>query len=310
MLGIIIINYNTFEKTIECIESIRNSISTDYHIYLIDNNSNNLSQDILENKYLHDLDITFIKSKDNLGYARANNLCIKKAIADGCKYAIISNNDIIYKENAIDIMLSTIEKNSSAFIVGPKVLKMDGNIQSTVKDKCPTFFEYIINETYIRNFFKKKHPKVETDVDNNILREVYWVCGCCFITELCKFEQINFFDEYTFLFFEEYIVAEKAKVAGLTLLYQPEAQVLHFHGASMGGSLNILTRIENLKSETYFFHNYFKYGDMKMKLIWVVRLAEVAFNYRKEKNKTPLSDYYKQGKEIVRRKSKEQFIQR
>lgn len=50
MLGIAIINYNTYKKTIECIDSIRKVMGTDYKIYLLDNYSPNNSGTILMQK--------------------------------------------------------------------------------------------------------------------------------------------------------------------------------------------------------------------------------------------------------------------
>ena len=75
-LAVIIINYNKYEKTIECIESIENSkINDEYKIYLLDNNSTNNSVDILRNKFKNYRNLEIIESNENIGYARGNNLC-------------------------------------------------------------------------------------------------------------------------------------------------------------------------------------------------------------------------------------------
>ena len=100
MLAIIIINYNKYEKTLECIRTIREGNFKNYKIYLLDNASVNDSYNILYENYKDSSDVVLIKSKENLGYAKGNNLCIKYAEKDGCEYALISNNDILYDKES------------------------------------------------------------------------------------------------------------------------------------------------------------------------------------------------------------------
>lgn len=65
-IAIIIINYNKYEKTIECINTIKKSKFKNYKIYLLDNNSQNDSYNILYEKYKNDNYIEMIYSKENL----------------------------------------------------------------------------------------------------------------------------------------------------------------------------------------------------------------------------------------------------
>ena len=82
MFAIIIINYNSYEKTIDCINSIRETANVPYKIYLIDNASTNESATVLEKEYKDAADVRLILSDENLGYARGNNLCIKEAVKE------------------------------------------------------------------------------------------------------------------------------------------------------------------------------------------------------------------------------------
>lgn len=295
MLGIIIINYNTYEKTIDCVNSIRDTYD-DYKIYLLDNASVNDSCKKLKNEFSNDSRIEMIFENENHGYARGNNLCLKRAKEDGCKYVIISNNDIVYKPGAIACLVDDISKHD-AFLVGPKVIKPNGDIQGTVKYHRPTFIEYIKYETYIRNFFKKSynnHVRIPEESKN-----VYWIAGCTFIVDIEKFEKIGFFDDYTFLYFEEFILSEKAKQNNYIERFCKDAEVLHYHGFSMGGSLNIVTRKANWRSESYFLKNYLHWNYLERLIIWKIRVLEIMFNARKEKNKKEIVDAYKEGKKYL-----------
>ena len=289
MIAIIIINYNTYEKTIDCINSIRNTCKIPYKIYLIDNASSNESADILQNEFGNSDDVIVILSKENLGYAKGNNICIKKAIDDGFKYAVISNNDIIFEEDSIETLYNEISKDEY-MIVGPKVITPEGITQKSIRNSSPIFFRYIIKETYISSLLRKL-IKEEQMPDKKM--DVYWVSGCAFAANLDLFSTIGLFDENTFLYFEEYILAEKAKKAGLKMEYFPEARLFHYHGYSMGGHTNIVTRAVNLRSEMYFLSNYMNWNIIKLKIIKFIRMMEVRFNLRKDEEKNEKWKKYK-----------------
>ena len=108
MIGIAVINYKCYEKTIKCIESIQKTIQTPYKIYLLENGSENESANILKEKYCNDDRIELLISNQNHGYARGNNICIKRMRQDGCKYGIISNNDIVCVENTINKLIKDL----------------------------------------------------------------------------------------------------------------------------------------------------------------------------------------------------------
>ncbi|MGN0528801.1 MAG: glycosyltransferase family 2 protein [Eubacterium sp.] len=300
MLGIIIINFNKYEKTVDCIKSIFDTVKSDYKIYLLDNCSANNSFEILNNLYKDDPRVEMIESKENLGYARGNNLCLEKAEKDGCEYVLISNNDIVYKENAVEILLDVI-KSGEYLLVGPRSYSPDGRIQSSVKKNKPTFSEYMKFSTYLSNLVPKNQAKVfYKNLQPKEFSQVYWVCGSSFIADMKKFKEIGYFDPYTFLYFEEYIISEKAVKSGMKIAFEPKAQVIHFHGASTGGAANLFTRTENFKSECYMFAKYQKLPYNKLKNLRSIRCLEVLFSFTKEGKIKDAMTFIKQSKKILK----------
>lgn len=294
-LAIIIINYNNSKKTIECIDSIWQTYDGDYMIYLLDNASGDDSASILKEKYSNCERIRLILSDENLGYARGNNRCLEMAIEDGFKYALVSNNDIVFKEHAIESLLKQVS-SGKYLAVGPKILRPDGVVQKSIKLKRPSFQYYFWHDTYLQRFVRDKGQDIPNEPT-----EVYWLSGCLFMFNLHLFKSIGFFDPYTFLFFEEYIVSEKAFRNGLKLLYYNEAEVVHYHGASMGGPINMVTRKANWRSESYLIKEYFGWGVIKCNLLWRLRCLEVKYNLRKEDDRKKIfKDFYKAGKVYVR----------
>lgn len=300
MLGIVIINYNKYEKTIDCVNSIFETVKTEYKIYLLDNASQNDSFEQLSKHYNSNDKIVLIKSSKNLGYARGNNLGIEYAKRDGCDYILISNNDLIYQENAIDTLYSRITA-SEYFIVEPFLKNIDGSTQTAVMKSRPSFKEYMQFSTYLHNFVSKKEKrKYYSSLQPKEFGEVYWASGACFIADLKQFEEIGFFDPYTFLYFEEYIISEKAKAKGLKIGFEPNAKVVHYHGASTGGNANLVTRVANFKSEAYMFTNYWKITKQQLKLVRLIRCLEVLYTFTKEHKIKDAFKFIKQSKIILR----------
>lgn len=299
MTGIIILNYKKYDVTIKCVESVLETVGDiNYKIYLVDNGSGNESVSVLSEKYSNFSQIEIIALEKNIGYASGNNEGLKKAYSDGCDTAIITNSDIVFRDNTIKILVNDI--HNGAFIAAPKLVFPNGKIQASVKLRPFSFLEYIFYETYFRNFVPKRNLQKIRLIPNKP-SIVYWVSGAVFAVDIAKFEKDGFFDPFTFLYFEEYILAEKAKKSGSKIFFDPTACAVHCHGASSGGNANLFTRIENLRSEMYFLNNYWNWSKTKIKAVRFIRCLEVLFTFSKEGKKQEAAQFIKQSKELLKK---------
>ena len=104
-VSIIIVNYNTADLIVDCIESInRYTKDISFEIIVVDNNSSDKSCSVLEEKFNN---IILIKSKDNLGFGRANNL---GALTAKGKYLLLLNSDILLIDNSIKKFFDFMEE--------------------------------------------------------------------------------------------------------------------------------------------------------------------------------------------------------
>ncbi len=300
MLGIAIINYNKYEKTIECIKSIFKTAKAEYKIYLLDNASQNESLEVLQNEYENEPRVKLFSSKTNLGYANGNNLLLDEIKKDGCDYALISNNDIIFQNGSIDLLLEKIQ-NEDYLLIEPFIENIDGTTQICVKKSRPSYKEYMLFSTYLHNFVpKSKKREFALKQQPKTAGRVYWASGACFIADMKSFEEIGFFDKNTFLYFEEYIISEKAVKKGLKIGFEPNAKVIHFHGASTGGAASLFTRRANLESEMYFFTHYWMLNRLQLNFLRQIRCLEVLFTFTKNKKLKDALTYISQSKKIMK----------
>lgn len=297
MIGIAIINYKSYQKTIECINSIRQSVKRPYKIYLLENASPNESAQILAKQYCDAKDIELIFSKENTGYARGNNLCIQRMKKDGCVFGIISNNDIICQANTIDRLISDLEQNPMCLLVGPRTIDPNHLFQQSVKLKKYNRWVYLKRSTIVAKLFCiEKKREFDFIKKMNKLEHVFWVSGAFFAFSIEKMDEIGGFDPNTFLFFEEYILAVKSDYMGFYRLYDPTVTVVHDHGFSTGGGLNIISKIAADQSEQYYLKQYCKAGSIYLKLVKGLRFIEVLVSFGKRRDISSIARYLRSMK--------------
>ncbi len=177
-LSIIIVSFNTKDLLRSCLQSICSTITTvAYEIIVVDNNSKDGSPKMIENEFK---DLRLIKNEDNYGFAKANNQAIK--IAKG-KYLLLLNSDTILIDGAIENLNKFIDEKPNAAAVGPKVINFDETLQSkgysfpSILLALITFFRFpkFLSEKKIAHWFPKYFW------NENDIRQVDWISGCCML---------------------------------------------------------------------------------------------------------------------------------
>lgn len=117
---IIIVSYN-FEKWIDrCLGSLRKSdFPTD--VVVIDNDSKDRTVALLEKNYP---EVRLIKTGENLGFGRANNIGIKIALNEGYDFVFLLNQDAWISADTIRILIDTALKHPEYGILSP--VHLDG----------------------------------------------------------------------------------------------------------------------------------------------------------------------------------------
>ena len=295
MVGIAVINYKTYEKTIECIDSIRETTKMPYKVFLLDNASPNESAEMLKKEYCDSNDVELILSDTNRGYAKGNNTCIDKMVECGCDYGVISNNDIICKQNTIDALIDDLRYSENFIAVGPRIQLPNGEYQKSVIVNKYGKLEYLRKSTYLYNFHKRIIEKEKREVEKiNCFSKVSWVSGAFFAFDVKKMIQINKFDPETFLFFEEYILSKKASDKGYLIGYDPNVEVVHDHAFTTGGGLNIDAKIAADQSEMHYMKNYSSNGKIYVAILKLIRKMEVYFTCRKKGDFESIKKYKKE----------------
>ena len=105
-VGIVISNYNGWQDTVQCLESLQKQTYRDFEIILLDDASTNDSVQQLH-KHLPD-NAVFLPQAANIGFAAANNVGMRRALADGCDWVLLLNNDTVVAPDFLEVLLSLI----------------------------------------------------------------------------------------------------------------------------------------------------------------------------------------------------------
>jgi hypothetical protein len=221
-VSIIILNWNRFTDTAECIESVLKIDYPNYEIVVVDNGSSDDSVQKIHDRFEH---ILLIENNNNLGYAEGNNVGIRHALKNGAEYVWVLNNDTVVDPHALTAMMDLAEKNQEIGILGSKIYYFD-------QPKTLWFAGATIDW---KRAFSPHIGRLEIDTGQyEIDKEVDRVTGCSMLIRKRVLEDVGLFDENYFLYAEEVDLCVRARNKGYRNYYVPKSVVYHKISISTG----------------------------------------------------------------------------
>ena len=286
MTYIIIINYNTWQDTIECVNSIFNSTENKYKIIIVDNKSeneslNNLNSyfikklgdeylliyadyiNILDSEYYKNKKLFLISSEDNLGFANGNNKGIRFALNDiNCEYIWLLNNDTVIFPETLKDLLNEMKNDNHIGILG--------NAQM-----------YYHNQSEIQALaggFNKKKIKFFNIKDSSVLKDrniIFFVYGASMFLRRKIFENVGLLNENYFLYYEEIDICERARKKNYKVKISESIKILHKHSKTISIKGNIFKYYYLERNKYLFLRKYFK----KQYYLYIIKLPYNIIKY-------------------------------
>jgi len=236
----------------KCLESVFQN-TRDFELILVDNNSSDRSDVTATSRFPQ---ITLLSNDRNQGFARANNLALRRARGD---WIVLLNPDTVVTPDWLDHMIGTASLLAKVGIVTPKLLRMDGK---TI-DSTGHVFEF-------KTGYSNDRGSGEVDVGQYDEEEE--VPSCCFACAAIRrevFGRIGLLDEKMILYFEDVDYCIRARIAGWRVLYSPRSLVFHFRGGTSSkspprwGQRAVAYRLR-IMLKCYTGQNAMKYGAMRI----------------------------------------------
>jgi len=225
LVSIVVLNWNNYEDTAECLESLKKLSYPNYDVIVVDNGSTDNSGEYIEEEFT-DIDVVF--TGENLGFAGGNNIAIQKALAHGSQYIWLMNNDIlISEENCLDDLVTTMETNNGIGIISSLILHYP-------KTEEVWFVEGKIDhkrgETKHDNWYCGPH-----DIDKGIIDNDYIpLCSALIRSEV--FNEVGLLPERYFLYFEDVDYAMRVQQEEYRLATDTTTTIYHKVGGTSAES--------------------------------------------------------------------------
>ncbi len=214
----------------QCLESIRSaSNNLKVETIVVDNDSQDGSVELLEPIFP---DVTFIASKENLGFGRANNLGFD--ISKG-KYILILNPDTLLNEDTLDTMFKYMENNSHIGISGCKVLNGDGTFQLACRRGFPTPWAAFSKLFGLQKIFPNSKIFAQYNQTFRSVDETYYidaVIGAFMFARADVIKVVNGFDPEFFMYGEDLDLCFRVQKAGYKIAYNHTTSIIHYKGES------------------------------------------------------------------------------
>jgi len=267
-IGVVILNYLSWEKTINCVDSIIDTYEHPKKVLVVDNCSPNESADKLTaalagKRYS---EVSIVRTDKNGGFSYGNNYGIRHLAKSDpeIRHIILANNDVLFPEGSIQKLTEAFEEGVA--ITAPKIL----NVEMAATNNP------WISKQPIKQFFglhdQKKLISWDAIREN---RDVYMVSGCCFMVDRSLFEEVGCFDENVFLYNEENIISKKVSDRGYRIIAVPDAPIIHDHGSTTGKNSMLVDR-EWLKSSLYFLNKYENKGMLTLSGVWLANTIKLS----------------------------------
>lgn len=235
-----VINYNGNKDTLLCLKSLEELKTEGFHleVVVVDNGSKNVfeaNKNDFKNFKLH-----ILKSSENLGFSGGQNLGIKYALGKTADYVVVLNNDVLIDKNLLLELLKTFETKKDCGLVSPKIYFAKGHEfhKGRYKDKdLGRVFWYAGGKMDWKNIIGSHRGVDEVDKGQyNELVKTDFASGCCVMIKREVFENVGFFDDDYFLYYEDNDLCQRAKKKDFECYYQPNASLWHLNAGSSGGS--------------------------------------------------------------------------
>lgn len=218
---IILLNWNNWRDTLECVNACDKLSWPKFHILLVDNHSTDNSVEMLRH---HFPDLELIETGANLGFAGGNNIGIKRALDLGAEYVWLLNNDAVPAPGSLEPLVRSLLAAPAAACAASKIYYMDD-------PQRIWFAGGAWSKGHLR-LRQQGSGRIDTGQFGNI-REIGSVTGCSVLLSCKTLQHIGLLEERYFLYWEDTDWSARALNKGYKLLFVPDSHVWHKVSASI-----------------------------------------------------------------------------
>jgi GT2 family glycosyltransferase len=231
-LDVVIVSYRCRELLRACLGSLEeHPASRRMQVFVVDNASHDGTIEMVKSKFPK---VRLRAARENLGFARANNLAIREGSAS---YVLALNPDTRVTAGALDGMVKLMDERPDIGIAGCRLVLQDGTFDHAAKRSFPTPLSAIAHFTGFgrrgnasARFAQYRAPQL----DEHASGPVDAVNGAFMLMRRSALEEVGLFDEGYWMYMEDLDLCYRFRDAGWTTWYEPTASVIHVKAGTSG----------------------------------------------------------------------------
>jgi GT2 family glycosyltransferase len=229
-LSVIIVSFNVCDFLRQCLRSAMvESGKIGYEIFVVDNNSEDGSVEMIENEFP---DVKLIINKVNSGYSVANNQAIRKSAG---RYILLLNPDTIVEKDTFSKCIDFMDNHPDAGAMGIRMINGEGRFLPESKRALPTpatafFKSFGFSFLFPKSRFFSRYYLPQIDNRQTSLTEV--ISGAFMFIRREALNKSGLLDEDYFMYGEDIDLSYRLLRTGYKNYYFPEVQLVHFKGKS------------------------------------------------------------------------------
>ena len=244
LVEIVLVNFNGFKDTIECIKSIKQIDYDNYKIVVVDNAST-LEPTEEEIDFIRKNSI-YLKCSENKGFAGGNNYGIIKTKYLLPSYYLLLNNDTIVTPGFLDKLVEVAEeKNDDGIVCGKICYFSEPNVL------------WFAGGTFNPKTCVVTNAKLgRLDEDSSFyVKKIEFSTGCLQLIPADVWNIVGPMEEHLFLYCEDTDLSRKIRNKGYEIYYRNDAKIFHKVSRSTGSNSDN-TQYYIVRNEFYIIKTY------------------------------------------------------
>lgn len=250
-VAIVLVNWNGYDDTKKCLESLKLVSYSNFKVILVDNASNDGSGERLAGAFP---EVVYIQNSENLGFTGGNNAGIEAALQEKFDYIMLLNNDTTVEPDFLRVLVDTIDNNRNVGAIQPKILYMASR---DIIWNAGGIFRKVVGETKTIGANDKDTGQYDQP------KEIDWITGCCFMVKTSIVKSIGALNPKFFIYYEDVDWSLRIRELGYVLNYEPQSVIYHEAGMSnkkkikgREGFVNPIVHYLNSRNSIWFLKRY------------------------------------------------------
>jgi GT2 family glycosyltransferase len=256
-ISVVIVAWNARHYLELCLESLekappRRSMET----LVVDNASDDHTAEMVQTRFPW---VKLIRSSENLGFSRGNNLGIRQCQG---RYIALVNPDVIVFPGCLDALADFLDQNPKVGNVGPRVFEPDMSQQSTCR-RFPTLWNNFCSATGLATKFKNSRFFAGEHMfyfPHDRTMKVDVVVGCFSFIRRETFDAVGLLDEKLFMYGDDVDWCRRCWKAGWEVVFFPGAQAIHDRGKTTA-PYPVRFALAQQRSVLYYWSKYHGFFD-------------------------------------------------